>query len=97
MDETEALEALATLLDSLAQNPYDISLHAQHIELAAKTGLEDQVQSARQMMTSFWPAGEEVWLPLLEAKQTATDLESLEGVAKVAALYDRAEQDYLCA
>jgi squamous cell carcinoma antigen recognized by T-cells 3 len=97
MDEAEALVALANLLDTLSHNPYDIALHAQHISIAAQTGLDDQVHSAREMMTGFWAAGEDVWLPLIEYKLNSTDLNTLNGVSEVLALFDQAEADYLCA
>ena len=97
MDQANALEALSNVLDNLSQNPYDISLHAKHIAVAAKTGAKDHVQSARQMMTGYLAAGEDVWIPLLEEKQNSADLNTLAGVSETLALYNRAEEDYLCA
>ena len=96
MDETEALEALASLLETLSQNPYDISVHAQHIRVAAQTGMDDQVHSAREMMTGLWAAGEDIWLPLIEDNLKDTDVNTLAGTSEVLALFNRAEADYLC-
>jgi hypothetical protein len=87
---------LATLLDSLSQNPYDISLHAQHIRLAEASGISEQLVSARQMFTDMWAAGDEVWIPLLDEKLSSTDLGTFAGISEILELYDRAEQDYLC-
>lgn len=95
--DTTAVDALANLLNALAQNPYDFSLHAQHITLAAQTGRDDEVEFARQMMIDCWAVGDDVWLPLLESKQKAVDLETPDGVSELLALFDLAERDYLCA
>ncbi|KDQ62555.1 hypothetical protein JAAARDRAFT_121734 [Jaapia argillacea MUCL 33604] len=95
MDQAESLDALSNLLNDLSSNPYDLSLHIKHIQLASATGLDDQVDAARQMLTNFFPAPEEVWVPLLEAKEQSADLETVEGVEEVLALYSRAEADYL--
>ncbi|THH19088.1 hypothetical protein EW146_g2006 [Bondarzewia mesenterica] len=95
MDETESLEALSNLLTELLEKPYDISLHAQHIRLASATGMEDQVRDAREMVTTYWAAGDEVWIPLIEAKEKLVNLESREGLQEILDLYNRAESDYL--
>lgn len=96
MDEADSLEALSGVLERLTENPYDISLHAEHIRIARATNLDDQVESALEMMTAFWAAGESVWLPLLERKTSTGDLESPEDLQAILDLYARAEQDYLC-
>ncbi|KAI0056538.1 hypothetical protein BV25DRAFT_1893853 [Artomyces pyxidatus] len=95
MDEVQALEALSNLLTELAENPYDITLHAQHINLASAAGMDDQVHSAREMMTNYWAAGEEVWIPYIEVKKKSVDLDTLEGAQEILDVYTRAEQDYL--
>lgn len=95
MDEAESLEALSNLLTQLSSTPYDISLHAQHIQLADATGIEEQVQAARDMLTSFWPAGDEVWIPMIDAKEKE-GVDTAESVQNVLALYELAEADYLC-
>ena len=97
MDETEALEALSNLLTDLAAHPYDLSLHVQHVNLATSTGLEEQVQAAREMLTNYWAAGDEIWLPLIENKEKSVDLDTDEGLQDVLELYEQAENDYLCA
>ncbi|TFY81135.1 hypothetical protein EWM64_g2871 [Hericium alpestre] len=95
MDEADALEALSNVLTALAENTYDFSLHVQHINLATAAGLEDQVQDAREMMTKYWASPEDVWLPLIEAKEKALDLNTPEGIQQILDLYERAETDYL--
>ena len=98
MDEVEALEALSNILTSISETPYDLSLHVQHIGVAETLGEGQQGQAlaAREMMTGFWAAGEEVWFPLIDAKKAAVDLDTEEGVAEVLEVYEKAEDDYLC-
>ena len=98
MDEAAALEALSNILTSISETPYDFSLHVQHINVAETLGedQQDQALSAREMMTGFWAAGEEVWLPLINAKKASVDLDTEEGVAELLELYEKAEDDYLC-
>jgi hypothetical protein len=98
MDEAESLEALSNILTSISETPYDFSLHVQHINVAETLGegQQEQALSAREMMTGFWAAGEEVWLPLINAKKASVDLDTEEGVAEVLEVYEKAEDDYLC-
>ena len=98
MDEVEALEALSNILTSISETPYDFSLYVQHINVAETLGegQQDQALSAREMMTGFWAAGEEVWSPLIDAKKAAVDLDTEEGVVEVLEVYEKAEDDYLC-
>jgi hypothetical protein len=97
MDEAQSLDALASLLNQLSQTPYDISLHAKHIRQAQSSdNLESQAHSAREMLVVFFAAGEEAWIPLIEAKEKSEDLDSASGIQEVLALYVRAETDYIC-
>ncbi len=96
MNEADALEALSSVLERLTDNPYDIALHAEHIRIARATGMEDQVESALEMMTAFWAAGEDVWLPLVQHKIAASNLDSPEDLRAILDLFTRAERDYLC-
>ena len=96
MNEADSLEALSGVLERLTENPYDISLHAEHIRIARATGMDDQVDSALEMMTAFWAAGDYGWLPLIEHKIAGSNLESPEDLQGVLDLFSRAEQDYLC-
>ncbi|KAH9890065.1 RNA-binding protein Prp24 [Cubamyces lactineus] len=95
MNEADSLEALSGVLERLTENPYDISLHAEHIRIARSTGMEDQVDSALEMMTAFWAAGEEVWLPLIERKLHTSSLDAPDDLRAILDLFTRAEQDYL--
>ncbi|KAI0308590.1 hypothetical protein OF83DRAFT_1073257 [Amylostereum chailletii] len=97
MDEAQTLEALSDVLTALSENVYDISLHAQHINLAQAAGIEEQAQTAREMMTTYWAAGDEVWMPLIDAKLKAVDVDSISDAEQVRKLFDKAEGDYLCA
>jgi len=98
MDEAQSLEALSNILTSISETPYDFSLHVQHINVAETLGegQQDQALSAREMMTGFWAAGEEVWFPLINAKKSTVDMDTEEGVAEVLEVYEKAEDDYLC-
>lgn len=95
MEETESLEALSELLTQLSANPYDLSLHAQHVQLAQSAGLDEQVQAARQMLVGFWPASDDVWMPMIDARM-AEGMDSMEDIAEILAMFDAAEEDYLC-
>ncbi|KAG2010078.1 RNA-binding protein Prp24 [Coprinopsis cinerea AmutBmut pab1-1] len=95
MDDTQSLEAVSDILNQISEKPLDIGLHLRHIELANKLDdLESQL-SAFQMMADFVAVGDEVWLPLIEARETSVDLETEEGVAELLQLFERAESDYL--
>lgn len=98
MDEEASLDALATLLTNLSQSPYDVSLHAQHVALAQTLESFDPSQStaAREMFIAHYPAGEEVWLPLIQTKESSVDLTTAEGCLELLELYGKAEEDYLC-
>jgi hypothetical protein len=96
MDESASLDAIAELLNELSNNMYDISLHVKHIQQSVQIG-ESQAHLARQMFVSSLAAGEEVWLPLIQQKLDSEDLESLHGLESVLAMFDQAENDYLCA
>ncbi|KAH9985865.1 hypothetical protein BJV77DRAFT_1031067 [Russula vinacea] len=86
MDEEQALEALSNVISALSETPFDLSLHVKHIQLAVAAGMDDQVREARDTLTAYYACGDDVWLPLIEDKKSAADLEHIQ----------RAEDDYLC-
>lgn len=91
------LAGIENVLNAISENPFDISLHAQHVALAKSLdGMDAEVQAALEMFTTFYAAGEDVWLQLIEFKKASEDLTTQEGVDKVLALYEQAEDDYLC-
>ncbi|KAJ7505514.1 hypothetical protein B0H11DRAFT_2220941 [Mycena galericulata] len=95
MDESQ-IDALGNLLSELETTPFNLTLHAQHIRLMQSLeGMQEEVLSAMEMMTSFFAAGEDIWLALIQAKQATLDLETSNGVEELLALYKRAEEDYL--
>jgi squamous cell carcinoma antigen recognized by T-cells 3 len=96
MDEEQALEALSNVISALSETPFDLSLHGQHIQLALATGMDDQIRAARDTLTVYYACGDDVWLPLIEDKKGAADLETVDGVLSVLTAYKRAEDDYLC-
>ncbi|KAF8158295.1 hypothetical protein B0H34DRAFT_708196 [Crassisporium funariophilum] len=92
----DALESLSNILNEVAENPLDVSIHARHIKLAQSLeGMEAEAVSAMEMMTDFVAAGDEVWLPLINAKEKALDLETEGGVEELLELYAHAEADYM--
>ena len=97
MDEADSVEALSKILEAISESPYNLSLHAQHIRLALANGDDEQAQAAWEMFIAFWAAGDEVWLPLLQARERTEDLNTTEGMQAVLTLYRRSEEDYLCA
>lgn len=96
MDEAAALDALANALTSLGNNPYDLSLHAEHIRVAQATGMQDQVEAALEMLTSYWAAGDYAWMPLVTSRVASEELEDLEQLREIQSLFEKAERDYLC-
>jgi len=96
-DTSDGLDALANLLTELSVNPFDINLHVQHINLARSLDMEPQVSVAQEMATSYLAVGDDVWLPLIEAKMSSVNLENPADVLEVLELYVRAGADYLCA
>jgi len=98
MDESQSLDALANILTSLSQSPFDISLHAQHIRLAKSMKSFDptHLSAAREMFKSHFPAGNEVWMPLIKDKEDSVDMNDPESVLDMLELYSTAEGDYLC-
>ena len=96
MDEEQVLEALSNVISALSETPFDLSLHAQHIQFAIATGIDDQVRAARETLTGFYACGDDVWLPLIEDKKSSVDLDTVYGVLSVLSVYKRAEDDYLC-
>lgn len=98
MDESRALDALSTLLESLSQAPFEVALHAKHINLAhtLKSFDPSHLDAAREMFTTHFPAGDEVWMPLIQEKEERVDLSQAEGILDILELYAKAEADYLC-
>lgn len=96
MDASEGLDALANLLTELSVSSFDINLHVQHIHLACSLDMDAQVLVAQEMAASYLAVGDDVWLPLIEAKMSSANLENRAGVLEVLELYARAEADYLC-
>ncbi|KIJ64460.1 hypothetical protein HYDPIDRAFT_111787 [Hydnomerulius pinastri MD-312] len=57
--------------------------------------MESQVGVAQEMATNYLAVGDDVWLPLINAKTTSADLDIPTGASEVLDLYTRAEEDYL--
>ena len=97
MDESSSLDALGGLIEKLAENPHDLSLHIQHVRLVKSLeGMEAELTQALEMFTTYFAAGDEIWLDLLNIKERSVNLDTVNGVEEILALYQRAEADYLC-
>lgn len=97
MDDSQSLDALSNAMNSLEAKPLDFDYHVQHIRLAESLpGMEAHATVAREMMSQFLAVGDDVWLPLLDHKESSVDLETETGVTELLTLYERAEADYLC-
>ncbi|KAL4073262.1 hypothetical protein V8B97DRAFT_1953447 [Scleroderma yunnanense] len=95
-DEASGLERLADLITELSANPYDISLHAEHISLSlALPDMESEVTVAREMAVNYLAMGDEVWVPLIESKAASVDVDTPAGALEVLEAYADAERDYL--
>ncbi|KAH8104839.1 RNA-binding protein Prp24 [Cristinia sonorae] len=95
MDEEAALIALDNTLTKLGQNPHDLTLHAEHIRVAREAEMHEQVVAALEMLTSFFAAGDYAWLPLLSARTSTEQLETVEELQEIHALFEKGERDYL--
>lgn len=96
MDESIALDALADTLTRLSTNSYSVDLHVQHIRLAKSMEDKDQILVALEMATNYIATPDDVWLPLIDAKTAANDINTPEGALEVLGIYSKAEQDYMC-
>ena len=95
MDEVDNLEALSNVLERLTENPYDPFLHAEHIRIAQATGMQDQVESAVEMMSAYWALNDQIWMLVIQPKLESAH-ESVENIKSLLGLFQRAEEDYLC-
>ncbi|KAF5389233.1 hypothetical protein D9757_003432 [Collybiopsis confluens] len=96
MNESSSLDALAALIEKLAEDPHNLSLHVQHIHLAKSLeGMEAELIFALEMYTSCFAAGDEAWLELLDIKQRSVNIDTVNGIEELLALFRRAEEDYL--
>ena len=97
MDDEQALETFTNILNLLSEKPYDFSLHLQHVRIAnSLQGMDTEARAALETFTSFYATGDDVWMPLIEAKEASTDMTSAQSVLELLALYEQAEGDYLC-
>jgi hypothetical protein len=94
----ESLNALANILSQIAEQPFNVALHIQHIQIAgSQPDLGAELKSALEMMTEFLAADpEHVWLPLIKQRESSLDFESSPEIEGLMELYERAENDYLC-
>ncbi|GJJ09530.1 hypothetical protein Clacol_003753 [Clathrus columnatus] len=67
---SNALDELSNVLSAIAESPYSLGLHAKHISLATSPDLSDQLESATELLTSFFAAPSHVWLAYLQSKMS---------------------------
>jgi len=92
ISEDQYLQQTTELLNELSLKPYDYSLHAQHVQLAIASNVAEQIIASGELMTNFWLVGDDVWLPLLDAKIAEASLQ----VEHLLELFEQAETNYLC-
>lgn len=98
---------IATLLEKIAENPYDYDSHIAYVSLLRKFEDTEELRSAREVFHSIFPFSEgfllcflwltlhtELWIQWLDDEEKAAG--DGEGVLSVYELYDRAASDYLC-
>lgn len=95
MDESVALDALADTLTRLSTNSYSVDLHVQHIRLAKSMEDKDQLLVALEMAANYMATPGDIWLPLIDAKTAASDVNTPEGALEVLGVYSKAESDYM--
>lgn len=95
MDESVALDALADTLTRLSTNSYSVDLHVQHIRLAKSMEDKDQLLVALEMAANYMATPDDIWLPLIDAKTAASDINTPEGALEVLDVYSKAESDYM--
>lgn len=96
MDESQSLEALSNILTELTKNPNSLSLYARYFNLAQSNGVDDEdINPVRQMLTTYWPANDDVWLPIIEGR-VRQGVNALEDTLEVLDLFEAAEDDYFC-
>ncbi|KAG1748706.1 hypothetical protein EDB19DRAFT_1847464 [Suillus lakei] len=95
MDESASLDALADTLTRLSTNSYSVDLHVQHIRIAKSMEDEDQLLVALEMATNYMATPDDIWLPLIDAKTAASDINTPEGALEVLGIYSKAESDYM--
>lgn len=95
MDESASLDALADTLTKLSANSYIVDLHVQHIRLAKSLEDKDQLLVALEMAANYMATPDDIWLPLIDAKTAASDINTPGGVLEVLDVYSKAELDYM--
>lgn len=56
--DQDVLEQYSALLDKLTATPYRLELHQEHLDLTTKMGDPDGLESARDMMATYFPLSE---------------------------------------
>ncbi|KAF8180964.1 hypothetical protein K438DRAFT_1976414 [Mycena galopus ATCC 62051] len=69
---------------------------SQSLDALLLEGMREDALAAMEMMTSFFAAGEDVWLTLIKTEEETLDLDSASGVEELLTLYKHAEEDDLC-
>lgn len=94
-EEAQALDNLERILSALAETPYNLALHVEHIAVA-RTLTREELLAAYDMTTTYLPMGDEIWIPVLESMLRGEDLGEVDGCLLILENFARAEADYLC-
>ncbi|KAG1745853.1 uncharacterized protein EDB91DRAFT_1119017 [Suillus paluster] len=95
MDESASLDALADTLTRLSTNSFSVDLHVQHIRLTKSLEDKDQLLVALEMAVNYIATPDDIWLPLIDARTAASDINTPEGALEVLDIYSKAESDYM--
>lgn len=104
----ERLDEAASLLEKIAENPYEYDAHVQYITKLRQVGptAAEELRQGRQLLHSFFPLSEgahncyalitllELWIQWLDDEEQVA--ESAEQIENIRDLYDLAVTDYLC-
>lgn len=92
------LDELSSTLDKISKKPYDYNLHARNVALSQQLGMDDQVDSAREMLSQSFPLPEAGWLEWIEKRKARSkqNPQDLDAVTSVVDLYEKALNHMLC-
>lgn len=94
----QALEAISSIINDLGENTLDFDRHVRQIQTAASSeGMETEVLSTMELISTFYAVPDDVWLPLIAAKESSVDKKTASGLIELLTLYEKAEADYLSA
>lgn len=73
--EEALLEHYTDIITQLSESPYRLDLHEEHVALTRQLNMTDELESARQLMSEYFPLSEGSLVPpvLLNCKFASSD------------------------